>query len=202
MKFSRNILMGFGVGLLVGALVILGIRFATYHPAHTHYHANFSVFINGQREEFASPFYYEESGAGACTADEAMTPAERTHMHDNENDIVHVHDTAVTWGQFFQNLGWTVNDTLIQARDKVYLADATHKITFLIDGQPYQNVANEVIKDQSRLLVDYGDTSQATLDKEMSSVAHTAIEEDKGTDPAACQSNAAPTLSDRLHHLF
>lgn len=202
MKFSRNILAIFGAGVVGGALVLLGVRFATYHPARTHYHANFAVYINGQREEFASPFYYEESGVGTCTADEAMTPAERTHMHDNVNDVVHVHDTAVTWGQFFQNLGWNVNDTLIQTRDKVYVANASHKISFIIDGRAYQNVAGEVIRDQSRLLVDYGNTSAATLQQEFASVAPTAAKYDAGTDPKACQADAAPTFSDHLHHLL
>jgi len=195
-------LVGLGVGLVVGALVVLGIRFAAYRPAHTHYHANFAVYINGQREEFASPFHYEETGAGACTAEEAMTPAERTHMHGQVKDIVHVHDTAVTWGNFFQNLGWTVNDTLIQTDDKVYLADATNKITFIIDGREYQDVTKEVIRDQSRLLVDYGGTSEDVLQQEFANVASTAGEYDAGTDPASCQSGVNPTFRDRLRHLF
>ena len=62
-------------GLILGALVILGIRFAMYSPKHTHYHANFAVYINGQREEFKKPTYYED--VATCTAYDNITPAER-----------------------------------------------------------------------------------------------------------------------------
>lgn len=33
--------------LVLRAAIILGIRFFTYKPDSTHYHANFAVYING-----------------------------------------------------------------------------------------------------------------------------------------------------------
>src|SRR5215469_16416653 len=91
--------------LLLGAALVLGIRFFTYKPQSVHYHANFALYVNGQREEFKGAMYYSE--VQMCTsAETAMTPVERAHMHDNVNNVVHVEDHAVTWGQFFANLGW------------------------------------------------------------------------------------------------
>src|SRR5436190_1007345 len=83
--------------VLAGALLVLAIRFINYKPTNTHYHANFAVYINGQREQFNGPTYYEEESMGSCTTDKEMIPADRAHMHDNENDVIHVHDKAVTW---------------------------------------------------------------------------------------------------------
>src|ERR1700712_2988322 len=73
----------FVAGLVLASLVLLGIRFATYSLPSTHYHANFALYINGQREEFKAAHYYEE--IAACTAAGPIQPAERAHMHDEIN---------------------------------------------------------------------------------------------------------------------
>jgi hypothetical protein len=189
-------------GVLVGALAVLGIRFVTYQPEHVHYHANFAVYINGRREEFKSPLYYQEIAGGSCTADKLMTPVERTHMHDNVNDVVHVHDNAVTWGNFFENIRWAVTDTVIKTPQNVYVVDNTNRINFLINGHAVQDISTEIIHDRDRLLVDFGGTTDSTLQKEMNSVAKTAVKYDTGHDPAACNADTAPTFKERLQHLL
>lgn len=203
MPMSKKSIMWGAVGLVVGAAAILAVRFFTYQPAHVHYHANFAVYLNGQREQFKSPLYYQEIAGGSCTADpNEMTPLERAHMHDNVNDVVHVHDHAVTWGNFFENLRWAVNDKVISAPENVYVADDTYKITFILNGHVLQDVSGEVIHDRDRLLVDYGNTPDATLQKEFAGVARTAVKYDTGHDPAACNADTPPTFSERLHHLL
>jgi len=196
----KNWLVGL-VGFLLGGLVVLGIRFFSYHPATTHYHANFAVFTNGQREQFKDAFYYEAVGA-SCSADKNMTPHERAHMHDNVNDVVHVHDHAVTWGQFFMNLGWDVNPLFVKTPQTVLLADSTHKVTFILNGQVAPNIQNQVIGDKDKLLVDYGSGSQTALDQEYKIVPGSAAQYDVSKDPASCGGSAAPTFHDRLTHLF
>jgi len=76
--------------LLLGAAVVLGIRFATYKVNSVHYHANFALYINGQREEFKGMGYYTE--VEMCKLDTTMVPSERAHMHDNVNNVVHVEE--------------------------------------------------------------------------------------------------------------
>lgn len=189
------------VGLVVGVVAVLGIRFFSYSPERVHYHANFDVYINGQREVFNNPVYYEEEG-GSCVEETGMTPEERAHMHDNIGDVAHVEDHAVTWGQFFQNLGWAVNDRIIQTRDGLYVADDQHKITFNLSGRAIQDITSEVIRDKDRLLIDFGDTSEAVLQSEFKAIPATAVKYDQGKDPAACMSNAQPTMQERMKHLF
>ena len=188
-------------GVLFGALIILGIRVVTYKPDRVHYHANFSLYINGTRERFVSHAYYEEEGS-SCTLDKSITPINRAHMHDLENDIIHVHDSAVSWGNFFENLGWTVTDRLVESPDNVYLADKHHKVRFILNGQPVTNITNKVIGDQDRLLVDYGKGSSKELVKEFNGVATTAKQEDEGSDPASCAGSAPTTIGDRMRHMF
>ncbi|MBX4197373.1 hypothetical protein KW801_02330, partial [Candidatus Saccharibacteria bacterium] len=198
---TKNALIAGVAGTVVGILVLLVIRFFTYNPPKAHYHANFVVYINGQREQFKEPFYYEEAGA-ACTAEGNITPQDRAHMHDNVNDVVHVHDHAVTWGQFFQNLGWYINPRFINTPTQLLLADDSHKVTFLVNGQAVPNIANQVIGDRDRLLVDYGNEADQDLQNEFKSVASTALKYDTNHDPASCSGSTPVTTHDRLTHLF
>lgn len=187
-------------GLFLGALLVLGVRFFTYHPQRIHYHANFTVYINGQREQFADPILYEESGA-ACREEEQMVPMERAHMHDNVNDVVHVEDHAVTWGQFFTNLGWVVDAKIIKTPDQMLLSDSEHKISFILNGETTDNVSNRVIGDQDKLLVDYGASDQ-TVKNEYAAISNKALKYDTSTDPKSCGGQAAPGFRERVKHLF
>ncbi len=196
----RELIIGLA-GLVIGVVALLTIRFFTYAPTHSHYHANFALYINGQRQAFSDPSYYEAAGA-ACNLKEKMTPQERVHMHDGVNDVVHVHDQTVTWDQFFQNLGWAVDSQFIKTRDQLLVTDAAHKITFWLNGQPIDNVSNRVIPDQSKLLIDYGGTSKDSLWQEYNSIADTAAKYDNSKDPKSCGSQTTPTIHDRLIHLL
>jgi hypothetical protein len=201
MSVSKRMLLTGIAGAVVGALIILGIRFFAYNPEQIHYHANFAVYIDGQREQFKGPQYYEEI-AGSCAVGKDIKPAQRAHLHDNVNDVIHVHDHAVTWGDLFINLHWAIGPDFISTPDHVYLADDAHRITYLINGHAYDDISSVVIKDQDRMLIDYGDGNGATAQQEFLHVAKTAHQYDIGKDPAACLGNAAPTWKDRLKHLF
>ncbi len=190
------------VGVIVGAAGVLGFRFFTYAPEKTHYHANFAVYINGEREAFKDSGYYEEEAGGTCSLDTAMVPEERAHMHDNIGDVVHVEDHAVTWGQFFENLGWTVNHKLILTPEKLYVGDAMQKVAFLVNGQNVQDVTSRVIHDKDRLLVDFGVSSDTALQQEFKTVAKTAAKYDEGKDPASCMSGSLPSMQERMRHMF
>lgn len=191
--------------LVLGAAIILGIRFATYHPAdEVHYHANFALYINGQRELFKGSRYYEETEM--CTANKTVTVDERAHMHDNINDVVHVEDHAVTWGQFFTNLGWTLGPNFIQAPgDVLYVASGDQKLHIILNGQDYTDlgsIANNVIKDQDRLLVSFGNETNADLITQFASVPRTAHTYDVTPDPKSCSGHSDSTLRDRMMHLL
>lgn len=193
------------LGVLLGALIVLAIRFATYTPAnHVHYHANFAVYIHGQHEQFKDPSYYQE--VAICSADVGDNPKARVHMHDNVNDVIHVHDAGVTWGNFFENIGWSLSSTaLINKSGTVYAEDAQNKLHLVLNGQDYTDLgglANTVIRDKDRLLISYGDEDQATVMAQFKTVAKTAAKVDQQTDPKSCGGQEDTGFSGRLHHLF
>ena len=202
-KFSKVWLAGLG-GLLLGTLIILAIRFISYQPEDAvHYHANFALYINGQREPFSGPSYYEETTG--CAEHDDITPGERAHMHGNINDVVHVEDQAVTWGHFFANLGWYVGKDFIQSSQKVFLPDEQNQLSLILNGQDLtgiSSITNTVIKNEDRLLVSYGSEKTDELQKRYQSIPSTARKYNQEKDPQGCSGTESANFTDRLKHLF
>ena len=190
--------------LLLGAAVVLGIRFATYKVNSVHYHANFALYINGQREEFKGMGYYTE--VEMCKLDTTMVPSERAHMHDNVNNVVHVEDHSVTWGQFFTNLRWVMGPTFIVSPDgTIYSENGNNKLNLVLNGQDYTDfggMENTVIKDTDKLLVSFGNESATSLKQQYSSIPSTAQKYDTTKDPASCSGNHGTTMHDRFVNMM
>lgn len=186
-----------GIAFVVGALLMVAIRFITYNPHTIHYHANFALYINDQRDEFKGPGYYEE--VTACMDTHSNHPETRVHMHNNINSVVHVHDEGATWGQFFANLGYTLGDTLVQTNNGTYV-DGTDgaRLTFMLNGQKVDNIANRVIGDDDVMLITYGKDDQPALQKQYDSIPRDADTYDHGHDPAGCAGSKQLTFGERL----
>jgi hypothetical protein len=191
-------------GFLAASLLILGIRFATYQPEHdTHIHANFGIFINGERETFKAPRYYEE--VKLCSMHENMTPQARVHMHNQESGVIHVHHDGVTWGQLFENLGWYVGPDFIRTPDRLYTVDDVNKLNIVLNGDNLtglSTITNELIDNRDRLLLSYGDADKAELDAQYKTVPGNAEEYNNKPDPAGCGGNHEVTIADRFKNLF
>lgn len=202
--FKKPVVLFLG-GLLIGALAVLVVRFLSYAPEHIHYHANFAVYLNGQREQFKGPQYYQE--VAICSATTKLSlPQQRSHLHDEDNSAVHVHDHVVTWGQFFNNLGLIIGPDFV-ATDKgtIYRAGGGSKLHVILNGQDYTDLTpltNMVIGDKDKLLVSFGSPSAAQLKQEEKSIPATAAKYDAGKDPASCSSGESISWKDRLKHLF
>ncbi|HEY8886668.1 MAG TPA: hypothetical protein VIM31_04195 [Candidatus Microsaccharimonas sp.] len=203
LRFLKSRVVLLIAGILLGAVVILAVRFFTYEPTGTHYHANFAVYINGAREEFAGRSYYEETAANGCSLNPVSAPVERAHMHDKVNDVVHVHDSLVTWANFFENIRWGLGDDYLKTRTAMFLPDSTHKLTFILNGTAVDTIAGTVIGDEDVLLISYGSDDTSALKKEYDGIARTAHHVDVTKDPASCSAGSqVVTFQDRIDHLF
>lgn len=198
---SNKIFIGV-IGAIFGALAVLGIRFATYAaPADTHYHANFAVYVDGTQEQFSNPLLYEE--ISECSISTEKKPGERAHLHENIKDVVHVEDSAVTWGNFFQNINWNVSDKYLDTSEDLLVNTETKKVTYVLNGEEISDITNKVIGDKDRLLVSYGTATKDEINKQFSTVASSAEKYNVTKDPASCSgSQSEDSIKDRLKHLF
>ncbi len=186
-----------GIAFVLGVVVMIAVRFVAYKPKTVHYHANFALYINGQRDEFKGPGYYEE--VTACMDNNSNDPKVRVHMHNNVNSTVHVHDNGATWGQFFANLGYTLSDTLVQTNNGTYISGVDGaQLTFLLNGKKVETIANKVIGDDDVMLISYGKEDQAALQKQYDGIPRDADTYDHGHDPAGCAGSKPLTFGERL----
>ena len=189
-------------GILIGMLVILGIRFVSYEPPKdVHYHANFAVYVDDKQEQFSNPLLYEE--ISECSISTEEKPGERAHLHENIKDVVHVEDSAVTWGNFFQNINWNVSDKYLDTSEDLLVNTETKKVTYVLNGEEVSNITNKVIGDKDRLLVSYGTATKDEINKQFSTVASSAEKYNVTKDPASCSGgHSEDSIKDRLKNLF
>lgn len=192
----------FVTGLTIGLVAVLAVRFITYDPQMTHYHANFAVYINGEQQKFVGVKYYEETAAMACTIAEVDDPKERAHMHDNIYDVVHVEDKLVTWGNFLQNLSWGLGDDYLKTDTGVLTVDDQHKLTFVVNGKTVESLYGLIINDEDRVLISYGSEDTDQIKKQYDTIPSNAHEYNVKPDPASCSGSHQTTLEDRFNHLF
>lgn len=197
--FSRGILLAGLAGFFVGLLVLFGLRFALLSNPSVHHHANFALYINGERDEFKSFTFYEE--IQSCSGDELNNPKARVHMHEQINSVVHVHDNAATWGHFFANLGYQLGNDFIKTDDGLYGDSRGKQLKFMLNGTEVDAVANRPISSGDVLLVSYGSDDKA-LRRQYDSITKDAGEYNNRQDPAACAGAHELTLGERLKRTF
>lgn len=198
-KMSSYLYKGLVAGFVLGVITLVAVRFVTFKSDLVHYHANFALYINGQRDEFKNFSFYEE--VQLCSSDAANNPKARVHMHDQNNHLIHVHAHGVTWSQFFTNLGYTLGDNLIKTDQGVYVdGQDGNKLTFLINGRETGTIADTVIKSEDVLLVNYGKDDQSTLQKRYDDIPRDAHQANTEKDPASCSGAESLTLTQRLKH--
>jgi hypothetical protein len=195
-KFQKHLLY-FTAGVIVAFAATTAIRFAVLKDTAVHYHANFALYINGQQDPFKSFTFYEE--IAACDTHELDNPKPRVHLHDQKPHLIHVHAHAVTWGAFFDNLGYTLGDNLIKTDNGVFITgDDGNKLTFLLNGQPVDKLANQVIKSEDVLLINYGKDNDNTLKQRYDGITRDAHVANTTVDPAACSGGQEFNFWNRL----
>lgn len=106
-------------------IVSLGVIFrtqlyqlkATLFPVEeVHLHAGFQVYENGNLKSFSDLAYMHDKPCGdPATQGPVDEQIEKTHMHELVGDVAHVHRKGATWGDFFTNIKYPVEDKQFEA---------------------------------------------------------------------------------------
>jgi hypothetical protein len=191
------------VGALAGIVAISALRFALVPVEEpTHYHANFALFVNGERVDLSADEYMED--VATCVVGETVHPRARAHLHNNDPNVAHVHHEGVTWGHLLANLGFGLGDDHLAMDDERILVDGgENTLKFILNGAPQYAVHNELIRPGDRLLISYGPETEAEVIRAQApQVPADAEEFDRRIDPAGCAGPAEPGLWDRIRHAF
>lgn len=194
----------FIIGLAAGIVILGGARFA-FSPWQEppHYHANWAVFVDGERLDLSDDRYMEDTSV--CVAGDDVQAAQRVHMHEGVDDVVHVHHTGVTWGHFLSVLGFGLGADYLITADGRRLFDGAdgRTIKFVVNGFVVPEIHNRVIQSGDRVLISYGpESTDRVLEEQFPRVASNAEEYNARYDPAGCSGAARPSLFDRLRRAF
>jgi hypothetical protein len=166
-----------------------------------HYHANFAIWIAGERFDLSGARYME--AVAACSTDpHVMTPPERVHLHDHNPDLVHVHDGDVTWADLLVNLGFALSDSsLTTPAGRRYESGSGGTLKFVLNGASLPDVATRQIVSEDRLLLSFGvEAADEVARTQFASVAATAREQNGNADPGSCGGSAGhPAPADGGH---
>lgn len=192
-----------GLGALVGVLTWGLLRLALGPcPDPPHYHANWAVVVNGEELDFSDDRYMQS--VAACAPTDVVDPAERVHMHNNEDEVVHVHHTGVAWGHFFDNLGMDAGrDYLIVDGQRRFFESDRSTLKFVLNGFVVGEISPLPIRPGDRLLISYGpETVERVLEDQSPLVAANAQEYDERNDPAGCAGAVQVGPWERLRAAF
>ena len=191
-------------GMVLGALALGIARLLALPPEHvTHYHANFAVFVDGQRLDLSADRFMED--VSKCKADPAQQdPPDRAHLHGRDHDVVHVHAPATSWANLFTNLHMALGDDwLVLPTGDALRPMEGRSLHFVLNGAPVDGVANRTIRSKDRLLVSYGaETPEQLVTTQFSAVKNDAGEFNEKPDPATCSGPQAATFGERLRRAF
>jgi hypothetical protein len=142
----------------------------------THEHADFALFIRGQRFDFNQPQFVSAK---------ENEKSELAHIHEPRFTVVHVHTSGTTWGEFLASLGFKLTDpTLVGVEDAATCLTtpdgqklcntATEKLRFIVNGVRVDGVQQSRITDLDRVLISYGPESDTQLQAQYSQVTDQA----------------------------
>jgi len=192
-------------GFTVGVIALAAFRFATVPaPLITHHHANWAVFVNGDRLDLSAERFMEDV-ASCVTSPEAIRPQDRVHLHEGDPDVVHVHHPAATWGQLLANLEMAAGpDYLFTPDGARHMASGDSVVTFIRNGQRVYDLANEPVNSTDRIVISFGaESPDQVLESHFSQVADNAAEHNDKADPAACMGGHEPeSFSERVKRAF
>jgi hypothetical protein len=185
----------------IGVLWFAALRFVLIQDKTVHYHANFGLYVNGKKDPFDSFTQYEE--VQACSGNTTDNPRGRAHLHKPNPHVVHVHDNAVTWSAFFANVGYGISDKALTTTDGIFVEgqDGKH-LSFILNGEKVQTVANRIIGNKDALLISYGDDTEEALKKQYDDIPKDAEKVNSQYDPASCSGTKPMGIKERLQAAF
>ncbi len=173
--------------ILIGMLAVAGKAIITdKKPEAFHIHADFALFLRGERFDFAKP---EFMSIEPCTPEETnLIPSayahlgeeglgSAVHLHGNVGHIIHVHRPGITYKDFFNSLDMEFEKGLLVNRNGKETKDnATNTFRYFINDQEVENLTDIEIQSLDRTLITYGpqNRSASSIDRELEALTDEA----------------------------
>ncbi len=152
------------LSILFGTAILASCTFgggqATTNPEPNHSHADFAVYIDGERFNFAQQKYMSEAPRKNESGEEVLTEVPgRTylHLHDMNGNVVHRHKPQLTLGDFFRSIGFTLSDICLTTdTDASYCDGDGNTWRMFVNGEERALDPGFVWNDLDKILLTFG----------------------------------------------
>lgn len=159
--------------VIIALLVVLaGCRQQPIGPVgSTHIHADYKVYLDGQELDFAKREY--------------MVKAQYVHIEGMDGEVIHVHATGVTIGDYFKTLGMQLTNKCFVfdkplSGKKKFCADESNTLKFYVNGEQNDLYGDYLIGDLDKILVSYGPMDENVAEQLASVTDKARIESGSG----------------------
>lgn len=153
------------VGLLGAFALIIGQEVYRFPAVPQYRHADFAIFINGQRLDFSAARYTdpESCKVGIFIVDDE-NPEANTYLKEG-GQVIHVHQKSATYQDFFESIGVSFDGHRFKDdRGNIYEDDTVHEFRVFLNKQEVDSVNDREIQDLDHLLISYGRRDRADAD--------------------------------------
>lgn len=168
------------VGMVIGRMLLDTGTSEVGVVGDLHYHADFALYVNGERYDFAREKYLS-------TENESLSNF--AHLHDLDGNVIHKHAEGVTLGFFLETLGMKLDDTcLVLDEGTSYCNEGNKELKMYVDGKHNDKFDRYDLQDEDRILLSYGDEVEQEINEQIQSVTDEACIyslkcPEKGTPP-------------------
>jgi len=184
-------IVAFVVAALVafGAYALLSPHQPPAAPPVYHVHADFAVFLDGSRYNFSQEKYMSGDN---------RTLSALAHLHDMDGGVLHIHSKIATLSEFFSSLNMAFNSTCFALDNgSAYCNTDGKTLKMLVNGQPNSQFGLYKPLDLDRILITYGNQSDAEIASQQSLVSNNScIYSDKCPERGAPPSEASCLTSE------
>ena len=153
-----------------GAMAMVGAAFAyqslnppaPYVFGSAHEHAVFAVILDGEKIDFSQPRYQVQSNF--------------IHVEGGDGTTLHRHAEGVPFGEFLNSVRMGIQDgCFIRDDGAQFCDDGFSQLRFFVNGQEVDSIVDNVLAEEDRFLVIYGNQTEEEIQQEIELLENTEV---------------------------
>ena len=155
-EFSKKKVLIYSIFTFFGILIFYALFWALTSPlkigplGSAFIHADFAVFINGEKYDFNQTIFFEKNPY--------------IYISYPYSSLLRIRATNVPLKMFFDSIGWRITKDCIKLHtSEEYCTNKTHSLKFYVNGKRIEDISNYLIKDLDKILISYGNESEEQI---------------------------------------
>jgi hypothetical protein len=139
--------------------------FSAVNPDLSHTHADFAIYVHGEKMDFESAKYMEEEGSERAHEEHGHSHT-TMHMHGGVGDVIHRHKPGQSLGDFLDSIGFALDGgCLTTDAQSAVCNDGSDRWRMFVSGHERSLNPSYVFEDGDRILLTFAPTEEQLEDQ-------------------------------------